>query len=122
MLYQLPFSSIFGGDSSQDATKITIAKSNLPTLTPNENNHAEQLLTAILIQTLNSFSGDIITHDGNKIDLGDTDLGFDNSDAFEFLKVFQWKPFYKALNKTDFVEVKQIVYRRFEASGNEYED
>lgn len=120
-MYKLSFSSLFGGDSYQDATKIVIAKKELPKLTATVNNHVEQLLIAILLQAFNSFKGDIVTDIEESIDIGNDTLSFDNSDAFEFLKIFLWKPFYE-VKDNQLIDIRQIIFRYFEESGHEYEN
>ncbi|MGF1934540.1 MAG: hypothetical protein RM347_009070 [Nostoc sp. ChiQUE02] len=121
-MYRLSLESIFGVNATQDIDSLVISKSSLPSLTPSLNNRAEQLLIAICLQALSSFQGEIVTDDDDKIDIGGDTLSFDNSDVFEFLKMFVWKPFYTATSETEFAEVKQVVIQRFEVSGYEYED
>lgn len=121
-MYRLLLGDIFGVNAVQDLSTITITKSDLPNLTPSLSNRAEQLLTAICVQALSNFQGEIVTGDGESIDVGDTRLSFDNSEAFELLKIFLWKPFFSAVSSTEFLEIKQIVVQRFEVSGYEYED
>lgn len=41
---------VFGPGATQNATTITIAKADLPTLTPSATNTAQQLLAAILLK------------------------------------------------------------------------
>lgn len=55
----LSFNDIFGANATQDATAVTIYKSDFPDLTALPNNNGEQILAAILLKLHNFFEGTI---------------------------------------------------------------
>lgn len=55
----LSFTDVFGANATQDATTITILKSDFPALTPLANNNGEQILLAILLNLHKFFEGKI---------------------------------------------------------------
>lgn len=85
---------LFGEGASQDGSVLVLQKSSLLKLTPNVNNTAESLLTAILITALRNFEGSVTDHNNLAITSQSNQfVFFDNSEAFEFIKMISWKPF-----------------------------
>jgi hypothetical protein len=93
-LNPLSLAQLFGEGAYQDASVLVIQKSDLLRLTPQANNTAESLLAAILITAYSAFSGTITTGDNQPIttEYG-ASLTFDNSEAFELLRIIDWTPF-----------------------------
>jgi hypothetical protein len=85
---------IFGDEVFQDETVIVIQKSSLLKLTPTTNNTGESLLAAILITALQNFEGSLTDSDNQPItDEFNQSITYDNSEAFELLKIVKWYPF-----------------------------
>ncbi|MBD2508283.1 hypothetical protein H6G91_13505 [Nostoc muscorum FACHB-395] len=109
-LNRLSLADIFGKGVTQNATVLVIQKSDLLRLTPQVNNTAESLLAAILITALPAFSGTITTEDNQSITTEDgTPLTFDNSEAFELLKVIPWTPFQFVRRDTKYINNQIII-------------
>ncbi|BAZ66276.1 hypothetical protein NIES4106_53550 [Fischerella sp. NIES-4106] len=107
---QLTLQQIFGVNVSQDSQTLTIRKSDLSLLTPSSANTAESLLAAILINVLINFQG-TITLENNQpiIDEDEQPITYDNSEAFELLKVISWNAFLAIRNNQQHINHQIIV-------------
>ncbi|MEH1940095.1 MAG: hypothetical protein V7L01_07750 [Nostoc sp.] len=114
-LNRLTLADIFGEGATQNATVLVIRKSDLLRLTPQANNTAESLLVAILITALSAFSGTITTEDAQPITTEDgLSLTFDNSEAFELLKIIGWTPFQIVRANQKYIN-NQIITESYDA-------
>lgn len=106
----LSLAQLFGKGAIQNSNVLIIQKASLLRLTPLINNTAESILTAILITGLLNFQG-IITNENNQplMDENNQTIKFDNSDAFELLKIIDWKPFPIIRNEQKFLSNQIIV-------------
>ena len=89
----LPISltNLFGSGATQDATSLTIIKSDLVGLTPSLSNSAESLLAAILVKASLLFGAYLTDENGNPIITeSKIMIGYKNNDLYEFLNVFIW--------------------------------
>lgn len=101
---------LFGKGAFQNENNLVIQKSSLLKLTPNINNTAESLLIAILITALRNFQGNI-TDENNRVITGENNqfVSFDNSSAFELIKIIAWKPFLVIENNQRYVMHQVII-------------
>lgn len=98
MQVSLTLTQLFGNSASQTATELVIQKSDLAAvgLTPQANNHAEQLVVAILLQALRNFEGIITDENGNMItDENSIPIGYKNRELYELLEIFRWDNYAK---------------------------
>jgi hypothetical protein len=92
MLLNLALAQVFGAGATQDATTLTIRKSDLPGLTAAVDNRGEQLLVAFLLQLHQQFKGILTDEQGRTItDEQERKINFDNSALYEKLNIFYWK-------------------------------
>lgn len=105
----LSLKRLFGEGAFQDENVLVIQKSSLLKLTPAVNNSSESLLTAILITALRNFQGNV-TDENNRVitDESNQFVYFDNSSAFEFIKMIAWKPFRVIKNNQQYI-IHQII-------------
>jgi hypothetical protein len=91
---QLTLSQLFGEGATQTTDSLIIQKSYLKLLTPTPNNHAEQLLAAIVLTTHSNFAG-VLEDEFNRTvtnDVGES-IEFENSFLYDQLALTQWKTF-----------------------------
>lgn len=108
---ELNLIQIFGTNATQNDTTLIIQKSDLPLLTPSANNTPESLLIAILLKALSNFSGNIL--DGNGLPILDSNnqpITFDNSKAYDSLKIFFWNPYGFTRNNQPYIMHQIIVF------------
>jgi hypothetical protein len=98
----LTLTQLFGEGAFQDANVLVIQKANLLRLTPNANNTGESLLAAILITALINFRG-VITDENNQ------PIAYNNSEAFELIKIIGWSPFFFKRNNQRYMNHQIIV-------------
>lgn len=67
MIIDLSFRDLFGPGVVQTDSDFTIAKSDLPTLTPTSDNNGQELLVGILLRLVELSSGVITAPDGREI-------------------------------------------------------
>lgn len=93
-MQSLSLSNIFGAGAFQDADILVIQKASLSKLTATDNNTTESLLAAILITASSNFKG-VITDENNQAITTETGevIAFDNSEAFELIKIIEWQAF-----------------------------
>ncbi|BAY78364.1 hypothetical protein NIES25_48380 [Nostoc linckia NIES-25] len=94
----LTLAQLFGVNAVQTADKLIIKKSDLSAfgLTPSENNRAEQLLVAVLLQALSNFQGYLVNESGNLLsDENGNIIGYDNRKLYELLEMFRWDAYVK---------------------------
>ncbi|MEH2146250.1 hypothetical protein [Nostoc sp.] len=110
-LQSLSFADLFGKGATQTSDVLVIQKNSLVRLTPQSNNTAESLFAAILITALSAFSGSITTENGEVLtdDTGQS-IDYDNTEAFENLKIINWKPFQIVRNGQKYVNNQIIVF------------
>lgn len=106
----LSLERLFGEGAFQDETVLVIQKSSLLRLTPSVNNSSESLLTAILITALRNFQGNV-TDENNRVITSESNqfVYFDNSSAFEFIKMIAWKPFLVLKNNQRYIMHQLII-------------
>ena len=110
-LHLLSLTDLFGKGATQTLDSLVIQKSSLVRLTPQSNNTAESLLAAILITALPAFSGSITTENGEVLtDETGQSIDYDNSSAFENLKVIKWIPFQIVRNGQKYINNQIIVF------------
>ncbi|MBD2609448.1 hypothetical protein H6G81_34405 [Scytonema hofmannii FACHB-248] len=109
----LSITQIFGAGAFQNENNLVIQKSSLLKLTPKLNNTAESLLIAILITASRNFQGTVtdelnrtITNQSNQ------SIFFDNSEAFELIKMIEWKPFRITRNNIPYI-CHQIIIKSY---------
>jgi hypothetical protein len=109
-MQSLSLAQIFGEGAFQDANVLVIQKASFLKLTPLSNNTAESLLIAILITALVNFRG-AITDENNQVitDENDQQIYFDNSEAFELIKMINWSPFGLMRNNQPYINHQIIV-------------
>ncbi|WP_143861871.1 hypothetical protein [Nostoc linckia] len=92
---------------------MVIQKADLP-LTANSNNSAEQVLAAICLKALESMQGSITDEYGDIIpdENGSALIEYDESDLYEFLRIFRWASYYISRNSA-YYERKQIIIQHF---------
>ena len=89
---ELTLAQLFGPNSSQNEFTLTINKADLFGLIPSNLNTAESLLTAILLNALAEFEGNIIDENGEIItDEYGENINYDHKELYELLTVFYWK-------------------------------
>ncbi|QHG15808.1 hypothetical protein [Nostoc sp. ATCC 53789] len=109
-LNRLSLADLFGEEATQDATVLVIQKSDLLRLTPQVNNTAESLLAAILVTAFSAFSDAITTEDDQSITTEDGfPLTFDNSEAFELIKIIGWTPFQFVRGNQKYINNQVII-------------
>lgn len=109
---ELTLAQLFGVNASQDGQNLFIDKSDLPLLTPSANNTAESLLVAILLKALENFAGTLTDENNQPItDELNQPITFDNSDAYELLKIINWKPFQLIRNGQKYINHQIIVFQ-----------
>lgn len=108
-LSSFSLAQLFGEGAYQDASVLVIQKSSLR-LTASTTNTAESLLVAILINCLQNFQG-IITDENNQAitDENNQPIAFNNLEAFELLRIFQWNAFQIARNNQKYIRNQVIV-------------
>lgn len=91
-MQNLTLQQLFGTNASQNATTITIKKSDFAGLTPGANNSAESLLAAILLLAANEFGGRLVDEADFAIvdETGETIL-YDQRGLYEKLNVGFWR-------------------------------
>lgn len=101
---------LFGKGAFQDENNLVIQKASLLKLTPNINNSSESLLTAILITALRNFQGNV-TDENNRVITSESNqfVYFDNSSAFELIKMIAWKPFLVLKNNQRYIMHQLII-------------
>jgi hypothetical protein len=103
-------SQLFGGGATQTSATLTISKADLIGLTASSSNTAESLLVAILLTALANFQGLITDENGVPItNENEVNISFDNSEAFELLKLIPWSPFIAARDNQACI-TNQIVF------------
>ncbi|MBC6436213.1 hypothetical protein FM036_45620 [Nostoc sp. HG1] len=105
----LSLAQIFGAGAFQDENILIINKASLLRLSPSIFNSPESLLTAILITALENFSG-ILNDENNQAITNEFNepITFDNSDAFEFIKMIDWMPFLEK-KASQLYQINQII-------------
>ncbi|MGI2909502.1 hypothetical protein [Tolypothrix sp. VBCCA 56010] len=92
MTINLTLAQCFGESATQNNETLTIYKSDLPGLTPDAENRAEQLLAALFLKLLEEFSGSLNDPQGQKItDPQGQTITYDNSLLYSKLKLFAWR-------------------------------
>jgi hypothetical protein len=110
----ITLSDFFGEGATQDASTLTILKSDLYGLTPTSYNSAESLLAAILLRASTLFSSYLVDETGNPIITGNNDLiGYENTALYELLNIYVWDGKYLKINGTNLTEVNTIVATTF---------
>jgi len=90
-MLNLTLAQVFGAGATQDATTLTIRKSDLPGLTAAVDNRGEQLLAALLLQLHKHFEGFVTDQQGNRItDPAGTPLTYSNH-IYQNLDASFWK-------------------------------
>ncbi|MBW4571602.1 MAG: hypothetical protein KME31_27370 [Tolypothrix carrinoi HA7290-LM1] len=109
----LSITQLFGIGAFQDENNLVIQKSSLLKLTPKLNNTAESLLIAILITASRNFKG-IVTDELNRAitNQSNQSIFFDNSEAFELIKMIEWKPFVVLRNNQRYI-MHQIIVNNY---------
>jgi hypothetical protein len=103
----LTLQQLFGVNAVQDSQTLTINKSDLK-ITPNLNNTAESLLIAILLNAFRTFSGYLEDEFGQPItDENNQPIEFDNSDAYQALKIFRWEN--KPINRNNLIYLRYTI-------------
>jgi hypothetical protein len=103
----LTLQQLFGVNAVQDSQTLTINKSDLK-LTQSSNNTAESLLIAILLNAFKNFSGYIEDELGQPVvDENNQPIEFDNSDMYEYLKIFRWEN--KPINRGNLIYLRYTV-------------
>ncbi|MEH2425889.1 MAG: hypothetical protein V7K26_00055 [Nostoc sp.] len=108
----LTLQNLFGANASQTVTELIIKKADLVAvgLTTALNNNAEQLLIAILLQALSTFQGYLTDENGNIItDENNAQIGYDNRQLYELLKIFRWDAYLKERNEQIYLSETIIV-------------
>jgi hypothetical protein len=108
----LTLQELFGASASQTATQLVIKKSDLVAvgLTASANNTAEQLVVAILLQTLSIFQGYLTDESGNIIsDENNAQIGYDNRQLYELLEIFRWDAYAKERNGSGNVYLTETI-------------
>lgn len=112
-LQHLSLAQLFGDGAYQDTDVIVIEKASLLKLLPSVSNRAESLLVAILITALANFKG-VITDENNQAittETGET-ITFDNSEAFELIKMIEWQAFGFSRNNQPSIN-NQIIIEQY---------
>jgi hypothetical protein len=108
-MFPLTLQQLFGVNAIQNGQTLIINKSDLPLLMPVTNNTAESLLVAILLKALSNFSGNILDSNNQPIlDSNNQPITFDNSEAYELLKVITWQP-YQIIRSSQPYVINQII-------------
>ncbi|MHC5740192.1 MAG: hypothetical protein ACYTXH_36220, partial [Nostoc sp.] len=103
---QITLADLFGESATQDASTLTIKKSDLYGLTPALSNSAESILTAILLRASTLFSAYLSDENGNPIITENSDLlGYEHSSLYELLNVFIWDGKHFITDGTNLAEV-----------------
>ena len=110
----ITLTDLFGSGATQNATSLTIQKSDLVGLTPSSSNTAESLLVAILVKASLLFGAYLADENGNPIitELKNV-IGYDNSDLYEYLKVFIWELKFILKNQTELYKKDIIVAQSY---------
>lgn len=114
----LTLAQIFGANAYQDGQVLVITKSDLPLLTPSDNNTSESLLVAILLHVLKNFIAEIAT--SNNLVLATESgkrLAINNINLYN-LEVFKWETHIINRKKILFIR-NTIVIRIYEVYEND---
>lgn len=97
----LTLNQLFGNSAIQTGNELIIKKSDLVAvgLTPLPNNHAEQLIIAILLQALSNFEGELVDEHGDIIVISnDIAVSYANHQSYELIDVFRAEDYVKERN------------------------
>lgn len=91
-MQNLTLQQLFGENATQNEEWLIINKADLKMLAASENNRAEQLFVALILQVWGEFEG-LITDEIGKTLVDETGeaLGYDQSGLYEKLNVWFWK-------------------------------
>lgn len=88
---ELSLSEIFGDGATQDASTLIIQKADLPKLSTNQDNRAEQLLVALILKAIPIFQGELVDeNDDYIVDSDFNKINYDNSELYK-LVVNHWR-------------------------------
>jgi len=108
-MLSLTINQLFGEGAYQDTERLYIKKSSLLGLTPKLDNTAESIAAAIWLTALQSFVGKL-TDENNQVITDEKlrPITFDNSEAYELLKIIPWKAFYIKKLGNDY-KINQVI-------------
>ncbi len=91
-MQNLTLAQVFGLNATQNSSQLVILKTDLPGLTPESNNRAEQLLVALFLKLREQFEGNLTDPSGQAIvDNQDRVVTYNNSQLYEKMNIFYWK-------------------------------
>lgn len=91
-MQSLSIEQLFGKNVSQDSEYLNIRKSDLPSLTVSNDNRAEQLLVALILQVWNEFEGLLVDDTGETIvDEMGQNIGYEQRLRYEKLNLWFWR-------------------------------
>lgn len=91
-MQSLSVEQLFGKNVSQDSEYLNIRKSDLPSLTVSNDNRAEQLLVALILQVWNEFEGLLVDDTGETIvDEMGQNIGYEQRLRYEKLNLWFWR-------------------------------
>lgn len=83
---------LFGKNVAQDEESLIISKIDLERLTASEDNRAEQLFVALILQVWDEFQGLIVDEIGeNLVDETGEAIGYEQRGLYEKLGVYFWR-------------------------------
>jgi hypothetical protein len=111
MLYPLSLKTLFGENATEDNQFLKINKADLSGLTASSSNRSTQLLAAILIKALETFSDEIRDENDDALqnENGDS-LNFDNTTYFECIEVFFWANYFDTIRNTKVIRTQVIIH------------
>ena len=90
-MQNLSLQQLFGEGASQDSEYLIIRKPGLP-MTISDNNRAEQLLVALILQAWNEFEGLLIDESGDTIlDETGNAISYDQRELYEKRHLWYWQ-------------------------------
>lgn len=91
-MINLTLRQLFGKNAAQDNQTLIIHKSDLPYLTASDNNRAEQLLIAILLQAHKHFEGRFVDPNNEAVtDENNTFITYNNSELYKKMQINYWR-------------------------------